>query len=137
MCASHRITAQRSRFFWPWQQSGEHVLLCNEHRERKKREQRTECLNAKVCVGLSEDQWLLGLMNYIVMTLPSRSEYSCAPVFNNVMLPSADICVSNTQTQILTHDVTVACCFGVSKVNLWEGLCHTLCLQYTKLSTSS
>lgn len=36
MCASRRITAQRSCFFfffWPWQQSGEHVPHCNECRE--------------------------------------------------------------------------------------------------------
>lgn len=33
MCASHRIAAQRSCFFWPWQQSGKHVADCNEYRE--------------------------------------------------------------------------------------------------------
>lgn len=69
------------------------------------------------------------------------SECRRAPswVFNGVVLPSAGICGPNTQTQILTHDVTLECCCDVFKVDLWGGLsilCHTQHLQHTKTSFS-
>lgn len=146
MCASRRITAQRSCFFFVFGHGSSLESMCltvmGAGRLFSKQQRAYTQKSMK-----REGEWLpvsnLAWSSELHCQGPPSPTSECrrAPswVFNGVVLPSAGICGPNTQTQILTHDVTLECCCDVFKVDLWGGLsilCHTQHLQHTKTSFS-
>lgn len=137
MFASHRITAQRSRFFWPWQQCGKHVPRCNESTQGfLKWQHGAESFRVQLYEERGE------LERWSVSAPAWSSELHCRDgpcwpsnvgaeelVFMVSYHPLLVVC-SNTQILTPTHDITLECCWDVFKVDGEESQCYVALRSY-------